>query len=60
MVLYDRWDSEPAVCEAICEQMRVRSGEEQRQQVDLFVKTILYRINVQMIPQFKPLLVEHM
>jgi len=57
--LYGRWDSQSAVREAICEQMRIGLGDERRQLVDFFVKTILYRFNVQMIPEFKALFVLH-
>lgn len=59
VVLYGRWDSETAVRDAICEQMRIGPGDERRQLVDFFVKTILYRFNVQMIPEFKALFVSH-
>jgi hypothetical protein len=59
VALYGRWDSESAVREAICEQMRIGLGDERRQLVDFFVKTILYRFNVQMIPEFKALFVLH-
>jgi hypothetical protein len=53
--LYGRWDSESAVREALCEQMRIGPDDERQQLVDFFVKTILYRFGVQMIPEYRAL-----
>jgi len=55
VTLYGHWDSETAVCEAICKQLRIAPGDERRQLVGFFVKTILYRFNVQLLPEYKPL-----
>lgn len=55
VTLYGRWDSEAAVRQALCQRMRLGFDNERRQLVAFFVKAILYRFNVQLIPEYGPL-----
>jgi len=55
--LYHRWDSESGVRGALCEQLRIGPGDERQQLVDFFVKTILYRFNIRLTPEYKFLFV---
>jgi hypothetical protein len=55
MALYAHYDSAAEVAEAVCAQAHIELNDERRQMVDFFVETILYRFNVQLTLEYKPL-----
>ena len=57
MTLYEHYSSDADIVDAICERTRFGMDEERHDLVDFFVKTIMYHLNVQLLPAYKPLFV---
>jgi hypothetical protein len=56
--LYDSWSSDREVVATICEQAHIGLNDEKYQWVELFIKTVLYRFNVKLLPAYRPLFFE--
>jgi len=55
MTPYDHYTTAAEVAEVICEQAHIEPDDANRQLVDFFVKTILYRFNVQLTLEYRSL-----
>lgn len=53
--LYGHWNSESAVRTVLYAQMRIELGDKRQHLADFFVKAILYRFGVQLIPEYMAL-----
>jgi len=57
LTLYKNWLSKAEIVDAVCEQAHIGIDDERHQLVDFFLKAILYRFNIRLLPEYRPLFV---